>query len=178
MANQRILGSLAAFVLGGAVGLGGVRAEGQDVTLSSGPYRGFKQWTRVNEEPVFSATHGESFVVTYVNPAGRPSAIEGQFPFPAGTVIAKQSFQNHGCSPGARGAVTVMEKRAEGYDPAAGDWHWVRYNADGTLWGEGSSVGRMGFCAACHAAAKVNDYVFGNGTSIKATPTMPLSRCR
>ena len=105
-------------------------------------------------------------------------AKEGNFPFPVGTVIVKEAFVNDGCKPGGPGAVFVMEKRAMGYDPAANDWHWVRYNPDGTLWGKGKSGSQVQFCPACHLTAKINDYVFGNGTTIKATPTMPLTPCK
>lgn len=148
--------------------------EAQSKTLAAGRYKDYKRWTRMNETPVFSATHGNSFVFTYVNPAAK----NGKFPFPVGTVIVKEAYENRGCKPGAPGAVFVMEKRAKGYDPNGSDWHWVRYNPDGTLWGEGKSEGQMDFCAACHSAAEVNDYVFGNGTTIKATPSMPLTRCQ
>lgn len=148
------------------------------LTLRSGPYREYRQWARMNATPIFSATHGNSFVVTYINPRGLPAAHEGAFPFPAGTVIVKEAFENRGCKPGQPGAVFVMEKREEGFDRTASDWLWVRYNPDGTLWGEGKSGGQMDFCAACHSVARVNDYVFGNGTTIKVTPTMPLTSCQ
>ncbi len=160
--------------------VGAVNVEGQTggKSIKAGPYKNYKQWARMNETPVFSATHGGSFVFTYVNPKGLPSAKEGDFPFPVGTVIVKEAFVNDGCMPGGPGAVFVMEKRAKGYDPAANDWHWVRYNPDGTLWGEGKSGSQVQFCPACHLTATINDYVFGNGTTIKATPTMPLTPCK
>lgn len=156
---------------------GTVAGDAQPKTLGESPYRAYRQWTKVNDQPVFSATHGQSFVFTYVNPTGLPAAREGKFPFPIGTVIVKEAFQNDGCKPGAPGAIFVMEKRAAGYDTDAGDWHWARYNPDRTLWGEGDSRSRVDFCAGCHVAARVNDYVFGNGTKIKATPRMPLVPC-
>lgn len=168
------IGLVTAIALGGAAAV----VEAQKTTLPTGPYKGYKRWTRMNETAVYSATHGDSFVFTYMSPTGLPAAKTGKFPFPVGTVIVKEAYENNGCKPGAPGAVFVMEKRAKGYDPNANDWHWVRYNPDGTLWGEGTSQGQMDFCAACHEVAKVNDYVFGNGTTIKATPTMPLTPCR
>jgi hypothetical protein len=131
----------------------------------------------VNATPIFSATHGNSFVVTYVDPTGSPAARAGKFPFPAGSVIVKEAFENQECRPGRQGAVFVMEKREPGYDPEGNDWHWVRYNPDGTLWGEGKSGGRMDFCRACHSVARVNDFVFGNGTSMKVSPTIPPTPC-
>ncbi len=149
----------------------------RDPTLKTGPFKDYHRWARMNATPIFSATHGNSFVVTYVNPTGLPAARTGTFPFPAGSVIVKEAFENQGCRPGRRGAVFVMEKREPGYDPDGNGWHWVRYNPDGTLWGEGKSGGPMDFCRACHSVARVNDFVFGNGTSMKVSPTMPPTPC-
>lgn len=169
---------VAVAVLGGVAVTVEGQAESQNSSLKTGPYKDYRRWTRVNQTAVYSATHGDSFVFTYVNPTGLAAARSGKFPFPVGAVIVKEAFENSGCKPGAPGAVFVMEKRARGYDPSANDWHWVRYNPDGTLWAEGTSAGQVAFCAACHSVARVNDYVFGNGTTIKATPTMPLAACQ
>ncbi|MFQ5828831.1 MAG: cytochrome P460 family protein [Candidatus Methylomirabilia bacterium] len=169
-----LVGLLLGVAVVGSVGIG----EAQNGSLKAGPYKDYKQWARMNDTGVFSSTHGGSFVFTYVNPTGLSAAKNGKFPFPVGTVIVKEAFMNKGCKPGAPGAVFVMEKRGKGYDSKANDWHWVRYNPDGTLWGEGTSVGRVAFCAGCHQTAKVNDYVFGNGTTMKVTPTMPLTPCK
>jgi hypothetical protein len=35
----------------------------------------------------------------------------------------------------------------------------------------------MDFCQACHSLARVNDFVFGNGTRMKVAPTMPPTTC-
>ncbi len=154
-------------------------AAGTDQPLKQGPYKDYKRWTRMNDSPVYSATHGATFVVTYVNPKGLPSARKGTFPFPVGTVIVKEAFASQGCKPGAPGAVFVMEKREKGYDPKANDWHWVRYNPGGALWGQGKSGSLVDFCPACHVQAKVNDYVFGNGTTMKAQPTpLKMTPCQ
>ncbi len=39
---------------------------------------------------------------SYVNPTGLPAARAGKFPFPAGSVIVKEAFENQGCRPGGR----------------------------------------------------------------------------
>jgi hypothetical protein len=46
-------------------------------------------------------------------------------------------------------------------------------NPDGTvaMSGTGQPDSATGFCAACHSVAKVNDYVFGNGTIMQVKPT-------
>jgi hypothetical protein len=139
--------------------------------------REYRSWTRVSDIPVFSATHGNVFVVTYVNPTGLPAARQGRFPFPVGTVIVKEAFENQECRPGPPGAVFAMEKREPGYDPAGNDWRWLRFRPDGSPWGEGKSGGPMDFCRACHSLARGNDFVFGNGTRMRVTPTMPPIPC-
>jgi len=132
-------------------------------------YRG---WRKVNDKPVLSATHGNRFVFTYLNKKAESSGLAGKFPFPDGTVLAKESFENEGGKPGAKGPLFIMEKRKKGYDPANNDWHYAIINPDGTvaMSGSGKAGSSTQFCAGCHLSAKVNDYVFGNGTIMKVTP--------
>ncbi len=66
------------------------------------------------------------------------------------------------------GAVTVMFRREEGYDPDNQDWFWAKFLPDGTLdknpkgmalagmIAKGADVG----CIACHSGAGGDDYVF------------------
>ncbi len=47
----------------------------RDPTLKTGPFKDYHRWVRMNTMPIFSATHANSFVVTYVKPhraAGGP----------------------------------------------------------------------------------------------------------
>src|SRR3972149_5721569 len=83
----------------------------RDPTLKTGPFKDYPRWVRMNATPIFSATHGNTFVVTYVNRTGLQAARAGMFPFPAGSVIVKEAFENQECRPGRPGAVFVMEKR-------------------------------------------------------------------
>jgi len=65
-------------------------------------------------------------------------------------------------------SITVMFKRAAGYDPENQDWFWVKYAPDGSLKtnpkgmnlagrvAKGMSTG----CIACHQSAPGNDYVY------------------
>jgi hypothetical protein len=135
--------------------------------------RQFKDWNKVNAEPVLSATHGNRYVFTYVNKKAEPSALNGKFPFPVGSVLVKESFEAEAGKPGARGPTFVMEKRRKGYDAAHGDWHWAIVEPGGAvvMTGSGKEGSPTSFCAACHAAAKTNDLVFGNGTIMKVKPT-------
>jgi len=132
-------------------------------------YRG---WKKVNDKPVLSETHGNRWVFTYLNKPAEGAALAGKFPFPPGAVLAKESFENEGGKPGAKGPLFLMEKRKKGYDAANNDWHYAVVNPDGTvaMSGSGKDGSPTQFCAACHESAKVNDFVFGNGTIMKVTP--------
>jgi len=67
-------------------------------------------------------------------------------------------------------AVTIMFRRAEGYDPDNLDWFWVKYSPDGSLQTNPAGLklaGRIGknpqdACIACHKFAPDDDYVFLN----------------
>ncbi len=135
-------------------------------------FKQYKSWKKVNEQPVQSASHGGTVVFTYLNKKGEPAASNGKFPFPAGSVLVKEAFEDHGGKPGGMSKVFVMEKRARGYDAANGDWHWAVVLPDGAvaMTGNGKAGSPTQFCGACHQQAKVNDYVFGNGTTMKVKP--------
>lgn len=135
-------------------------------------FKQYRQWKKVNAEPVKSAAHGNTLVFTYVNKTAEGPAMKGQFPFPAGAALVKEAFEDQGGKPGARGNVFVMEKRKKGYDPANADWHYAVVAPDGrvAMTGSGKAGSPTQFCAACHQSAKANDYVFGNGTTMKVKP--------
>lgn len=67
-------------------------------------------------------------------------------------------------------AVTVMFRRAVGYDNENLDWFWAKYSADGSLQTNPQGLrlaGRIGknpqdACIACHKFAPGDDYVFLN----------------
>jgi hypothetical protein len=121
---------------------------------------------------VLSATHGNTYVFTYLNKTAEPSGTQGKFPFPSGAVLVKEAFEAQGGRPGPKGNVFVMEKRKKGYDAANGDWHYAIVAPDGTVQmaGSGKADHPTNFCAVCHQQAKANDYVFGNGTTMKVKP--------
>jgi Cytochrome P460 len=135
-------------------------------------FKEYKGWKKVNGQPVASASHGGTLVFTYLNKKGEPAAANGKFPFPAGSVLVKEAFDDQGGKPGGMSKVFVMEKRAKGYDSANGDWHYAVVMPDGAvaMTGNGKAGSSTQFCGACHQQAKVNDYVFGNGTTMKVKP--------
>jgi hypothetical protein len=121
---------------------------------------------------VESASHGGRLVITFVAPANaadvyranaklvRENKSGGFKPFPAGTVIVKESFIKDGNGgPGQRGPVFFMRKEQRGYDPEGGNWRYAFSQPDFTLIAEGKS-GDVAFCRSCHMAVKARDFVY------------------
>jgi hypothetical protein len=95
-----------------------------------------------------------------------------------GAVIVKNNYMGESVSVSSvsdnpdlnLAAVTVMFRRAEGYDSENLDWFWAKYSADGSLQTNPKGVklaGRIGknpqdACVACHKFAPGDDYVFLN----------------
>ena len=147
-------------------------ATGTD-PVAEAAFKQYKEWKKVNTAPVLSAAHGNRYALTYLNKTAEPSGLQGRFPFPNGAVLAKESFEGEDGKPGPRGPVFIMEKRGHGYDRAHADWHYAVVEPTGvvSLKGSGHERSPTRFCAACHAMAKANDYVFGTGTIMKVKPT-------
>lgn len=95
-----------------------------------------------------------------------------------GAVIVKNNYMGESVSVSSvadnpdlnLAAVTVMFRRAEGYDSENLDWFWAKYSPDGSLQTNPAGVrlaGRIGknpqdACIACHKFAPGDDYVFFN----------------
>jgi hypothetical protein len=141
--------------------------------VAEAAFRQYKAWRKVNTEPVLSTSHGNRYVFTYLNKTAEPSGLQGSFPFANGAVLAKESFEGQDGKPGPQGPLFIMEKRGEGYDRAHANWHYAVVDPSGavSLSGSGHERTPTQFCSACHAMAKANDYVFGNGTIMKVKPT-------
>ena len=141
--------------------------------VAEAAFKQYKDWKKVNTAPVLSATHGNRYVFTYLNKTAEPAGLQGTFPFPVGAVLAKESFEGQDGKPGPQGPLFIMEKRAKGYDRGHADWHYAVVDPAGVVSMSGSGHDRSPtqFCAACHAMAKANDYVFGTGTIMKVKPT-------
>lgn len=104
--------------------------------------------------------HG-AFLKMYLNrtAAGKPKEL------PNGSIIIKE---NYGPDRKTLMAITVMY-RSKGYNPNAGDWYWVKYNADGTIArtppekGSMKIAGKFKGCITCHGeGAEGNDFAFFN----------------
>lgn len=99
--------------------------------------------------------HGDK-VKLYANRAAAVSPDE----LPSGSILVKENFDSTGTK---LMAVTVMY-RYKGFAPESGDWHWTKYEANGTVSTmNGMRVsGRVNMCIECHKAAGGDDYVFAN----------------
>ena len=134
--------------------------------LRTPDFRDFESWYKVNKQPLTGDAGGllqgkhldtEGIREVYVNDNGRPVFRgEVQLPFPAGTIIVKDTYYaDKGGSRGRRWNITVMRKRESGYDSDNGDWEYVTAGPRGGV----RFQGIRSLCIDCHSAAE-KDYVF------------------
>ena len=135
---------------------------------------GYRQWTRVNPEPVLVAAqnlalcamqpvtatpgspHGPNkYITVYVNDVGRHAMMEEKSPhFPQGSIIVKEKLTTAKST--TPELLTVMIKREQGYNPESGDWEYMVVD------GAGKSVqgrGKLENCQTCHQLEQDTDYV-------------------
>jgi hypothetical protein len=131
----------------------------------------YRTWTKVIPDPVLmdpasafdcsapggrSGPHSNKYVLVYVNDIGRPAMMSDKHPrFPAGSIIVKAKLSDK-TSHGTPELLTIMIKRAEGYDPANGNWDYLVAEGDVSRVERPSNVKS---CQACHARHKGTDYV-------------------
>ena len=121
----------------------------------------YQQWSPAGDSGDFresEAPHG-ALVKTYMNrkAAGSPKNL------PNGSVIIKENF-----SPEKKLMAIKLMYKTEGYNPAAGDWYWVKYMPNGEVAQMDTPKGKMGIagkakgCIECHGGADGDDFVFFN----------------
>lgn len=133
----------------------------------------YKNWTQVNTKrhyvPDMTAAlcaapprsgpvspHGGKFISVYVNPMGRKPMLEAKHPvFPVGSVVVKEKYSSETAKEPE--LLTVMVKRAQGYNPKGGDWQYLVVAAPKL---EITASGKLENCQSCHAPQKSVDYVF------------------
>ncbi|MFH1058439.1 MAG: cytochrome P460 family protein [Pseudomonadota bacterium] len=113
------------------------------------PYQKWAQWGDFAGLQPGRSPHGD-FVAVYVNP---PALQPAKLPLAAGALVVKEGYT----ADKKLKSLTVMYK-APGYNPAAGDWYWVRYSPAGQAGPEGRPAG----CIGCHSPAAANDYVIAH----------------
>lgn len=138
---------------------------------------GYRDWFKVNRtpqvmqartallcaapaalNPVYGPTnpHHEKYITVYVNEVGRPAMMEQEKPsFPEGSVIVKEKMPDK--SSQTPELLTVMIKRAKGFNNESGDWEYMVTDGSGT---KVEARGKLENCQGCHQANRGKDYVF------------------
>lgn len=125
--------------------------------------KAYKSWRRFNRAPYLSASHGNHYLNNYANDiAGRYGTFEQAGRFPAGSVIAKDSFSIAETGEILLGLLYMMEKMPQGFNHVSGDWRYTAIRPDGTILGQSKGPGaeRVEFCIGCHLAREEFDHLY------------------
>lgn len=123
----------------------------------------YASWTNYSSTPYTSMTHGQRYVNNYANDVASAYArYEDAGVFPEGSVVAKDSFLMGKNKSVIVGPLFLMEKMAEGWNPASGDWKYTMIMNGGNIFGvtNGKNSDGMQFCIDCHVVAEQNDHLF------------------
>lgn len=131
----------------------------------------YLDWYKVTPQPTTGDPTGRlggvhdginAYRSIYINSVGEATNRGTRsFPYPAGTILVKESFNNEAALAARRNPdLTIMIKLAQGQSPATGDWEYVN-GANGNNRGTGDS-GLGQFCFGCHLYAAATDYNFIN----------------
>ena len=124
----------------------------------------YQSWRNVAAQPYVSDTHGARYVNNYANDIGADnySLFEEAGPAPAGTVLAKDSFNVSANGSVGAGPLFLMEKMEAGFDPDTGDWRYTLIMPNGKVIGTtgGKGAAQVGFCADCHLGVEDQDSRF------------------
>ena len=114
------------------------------------PYQNWDLWPGKGKLYEGQHPHG-AFLTTYVNESAAKALKNKAGELPPGAIVVKENY-----TPEKKlAAVTVMYKKA-GYDPAAGNYYWLKYAPDGTV----QKSGKVDGCINCHQSVKGNDWLF------------------
>jgi Cytochrome P460 len=125
-------------------------------------------FARVNRAPFATQQHaGNPMVNVYANDVavGTYRAIAPSAPAPAGfafrpgSMLVKEMLD----ASGRPEVLTVMYKKAPGYDVTHHDWWYGRLDPSGAPT-QPSYAGKVDFCVACHEGAAGSDYAWGVAT--------------
>ncbi len=123
----------------------------------------YRSWRRYNRVPYFSASHGQRYINHYANDLGRDyGGFERAGRLPVGAIIAKDSFSVTQDGAVHDGPLFLMEKMAEGFNYASGDWRHTMIMPDGSMFGVTKGVNADGveYCIACHLAREHYDHLY------------------
>lgn len=111
--------------------------------------RDYRDWKAANTLPAAPGFHGERYLFTYVNPTGYAEYTafkDENVNIPAGTIIAKESFEVAADGVARAGPLFIMQKVAAGTSPKTGDWYYMMVAPDGQPVG----VPVEQACSQCH----------------------------
>lgn len=119
---------------------------------------GYDSWRILSEEtPTQSASHS-GHIITYINTDGSDAVDAEDYPFPEGTTLVKEVFDEPDAS--SPSALDIMAKT----DDTEEAWYWIGATGDGQRLrtNEGSAIeGDVAMCASCHSGSDT-DAVFLN----------------
>ena len=114
------------------------------------PYTSWEMWPGKGKMYKGSQPHGV-FLTTYLNDTALFGIKAKNGAMPDSAIIAKE---NYGADKKFI-ALSVMYK-IKGYNPAAADWFWAKYDGSGKVLASGKAEA----CIRCHEMSKDNDYVY------------------
>ncbi|HEX8834498.1 MAG TPA: cytochrome P460 family protein [Abditibacteriaceae bacterium] len=138
--------------------------------------RNYRKWNLANAKPHFVAAplavacapapmtreratpnpHADKWVRVWVNETGRVPLLQQKTPvFPRGAVIVKEKLATANSQKPE--LLTVMIKRAAGFDAKNGDWEYYVMNGEATRVRAG---GKLQNCQGCHVPLQESGYVF------------------
>ncbi|NDJ78155.1 MAG: hypothetical protein GYB65_18045 [Chloroflexi bacterium] len=132
-----------------------------DYVLNQNPYTDWGSWTadRWTDFDAFlqsGAPHGET-VRIFANHIAQEGVMADGFDgtLPYGSIVVKENYGGTVEAPGELAALTIQYK-VEGYNPAAGDWFWVKASGDGSVI---DAEGMVEGCINCHGQDGNADYL-------------------
>ncbi|MBI5641317.1 MAG: cytochrome P460 family protein [Nitrospirae bacterium] len=113
------------------------------------PYSAWQLWPGKGRMYKGTEPHG-ALLTTYVDNTALGS-IKKKRGMADGSIIVKENYS----ADKKLAALTVMYK-LKGYNPAAADWFWAKYDDAGKVLVSGKAEG----CINCHQKKKDNEYIF------------------
>jgi hypothetical protein len=113
----------------------------------------YTTWRRYSRRAYVSETHGSRYVQNYANASAKAYGnYENAGTFPAGAVLAKDSFTVDAKGAVAPGPLFLMEKMPAGFNAESDDWRYTMVMPEGAVTGttKGAGSDNVGFCIGCH----------------------------
>lgn len=114
----------------------------------------YRDWRLASTAPAAPGPHGGRFLLTWVNDVGWEEYVDWDAEaMPAGTLIAKESFDLGEDGVARPGPLFFMEKAAEGVSPETAGWLYYAVTPGGAP----MAVDVISACDACHAGFSATD---------------------